>query len=563
MSKKTSPTETLVLDYDLFELPTAQHKAGLAGLLIMIRSMQARRLTNIPELVRLTQDSVSIAFTKETLRAVFDDLYDATLVEVDSASKWQNVTPKRSYETETLDPKGKKKNQQRYVYNILQPLGAFLMTLYPDGDGPWLKLWREMLWGTLRSIPRTRVVYQERLEKKSCALGVKIWDGLVRSYEARKKGGIRTEGLASSIYVGAQDVNAEQVPFRGRVEHNLLLHFWSVVSLVFAPQVHSLDGKSSQAGYVIVIPEPSDLVSFLDDISDLLRSLETDTDGYRPKASLIDLPEEGGLEYLYHIARRRVGREDIAFSLAAVELYHLQKQGKSVRALTATRIIPNLSVLDLYEPLRKSCKNHLFKTLRLRNLLSGKRWHENSEDMFSRYPWKFFIFKSGDTPRWISFFGFDVRRTMASIELNLKTMGGGVTMTEQDLDDKMASRIYRLMRSYVNHKAEEKSGEKYKDFQGRKDEKGRVIYPEKYREARQKVCADAFLAMRSRREADFIDYFVGSICSVPHFLPEAEYLALSQALMADWNRVKNLAMLALSAHSYVGDERNQEKGDAA
>jgi CRISPR-associated protein Cmx8 len=217
--------------------------------------------------------------------------------------------------------------QKRYVYDVMQPRGAFLMALYPDGDGAWIKLWRQMLWETLRGIPKTRLVYQERLEKKKCSLGTKIWQSLQDADELRKKGMIKTEGLSSSIYVGGQDTNAEQVPFRGQVEHNLLLHFWTLVSLVFAPQVHSFDGTTSQAGYVLVIPEPSDLISFEEDISDLLRSLETETAGYRPKASLIEVPEEGGLEYLYHLARRRVARKEISYSLAAVELIIFRNEG--------------------------------------------------------------------------------------------------------------------------------------------------------------------------------------------------------------------------------------------
>jgi len=45
---------------------------------------------------------------------------------------------------------------------------------------------------------------------------------------------------------------------------------------------------------------------------------------------------------------------------------------------------------------------------------------------------------------------------------------------------------------------------------------------------------------------------------VPQFLPEAEYLAVARALTTDWETVKTLAMLALSATSYL-PENNDKK----
>ena len=41
---KAPPITEVVVEYDLFDLPTAQHKAGLAGLLLQLRSMADRDL---------------------------------------------------------------------------------------------------------------------------------------------------------------------------------------------------------------------------------------------------------------------------------------------------------------------------------------------------------------------------------------------------------------------------------------------------------------------------------------------------------------------------------------
>ncbi len=67
------------------------------------------------------------------------------------------------------------------------------------------------------------------------------------------------------------------------------------------------------------------------------------------------------------------------------------------------------------------------------------------------------------------------------------------------------------------------------------------------REARERVCSDAFLAMRGRRDQEFVEYFTGTICSVPQYLKQEEYVTLVGELIKDWGKIKVLSMLALSA----------------
>ena len=136
-------------------------------------------------------------------------------------------------------------------------------------------------------------------------------------------------------------------------------------------------------------------------------------------------------------------------------------------------------------------------------------------------------------------------------------------MQDEEWDERLAARVYGLVRQYVNRRTEDKSGLKYESFGKNKDDEGRVRYPPKYLEAKEKVCSDAFLAMRGRRDEAFIEYFVGTICSVPQFLPRNDYEGVCKALMTDWQKVKTLAMLALSAASYSPRrEFADEKGEA-
>ena len=113
----------------------------------------------------------------------------------------------------------------------------------------------------------------------------------------------------------------------------------------------------------------------------------------------------------------------------------------------------------------------------------------------------------------------------------------------------LAARVHDMVRAYVLRRTEGRSQITWEEFKRTGDERRK----EAYRQARQKVCTDAFLAMRSRRSREeFRDYFVGSICSVPQYLPEEEYREIAVGLATDrWEELRSLAMLALSAHSRV------------
>ena len=557
MNRMVQNGDSLVIDYDLIGLPTAQHKAGLAGLLVMIGTMEARAIAPLPSVEHLTPTSARITFTRDSLQKVFDDLYDAQWVEIESKSRRDKTVPKRIIE-KVVDANGR--TEKRFIYDAVQPKGMFLQLLF-DGEGsPWVTLWRNMLWKTLRAKHLSRAVYQARADGKPYPVE-SLWNGLIRACKQQQKGRIQTENFSSSIFIGAEDSNSEKVPFKGTVDNNLLLHFWPVVSLIFVPRTASPQSTRESGwkgekdeGYILAIPEPSALRGFIIDVQNFLKGLDLSTAGLYPKDCLIDLVPEAGMEYLYHFSRNRIVDSDLNLSLCAVELYHLQKKGNRIRHLAAERMAPRREVLLVYEPMRQRVRNPFFKSIYLRNILEDRRWHEQAEGVLHRYPMPVFVHNREKSPK--DFFGRDVRSMFSVVEQALQFQKEEMKMeatklSEEACDNQLALRIYRLIQTYVNHRTEEKSGKKYKDFSANRDEKNRVIYPDEYREAREKVCSDAFLAMRGRREQDFVEYFSGTICSVPQYLPETEFVAVAEALHSDWERAKTLSMLALSAHSYL------------
>ena len=551
---KTVQETAIPLSYSLFDLPSAQHKAGLAGLLLLIDSLRQRGIGPLPEVFNLSATSVRLTFSRDSMQTVFDDLYDAALVERSSKSKWSGKTPKRVEIEENQDKKsGKVKKQKIYIYDVVEPKALFLEHHYPGDEKGWLKLWRDMLWTTLRAQPKARGVYEQRAASDPCQEAGSTWKELNKS--VKKQG--RTQKIAGPLFVGAQDTNAERVKFEGSVEHNILLHFWPLTLQIFVPETIDRDGKKEINGraYVLVIPEVSDLEEFCEVFPHSLAALDPQLRGYRPSDSIITVPEEGGLEFLRNlsqIAQQRVEHGEVTDSVSAIEIFSLEKQGNSVKTHTADKIIPRRGLLPQYEGIRQACRNPFFKSQSLLNLLRDLDWAEGFLGLFSEQPAEFFV-RTEKTPRQFPFFSTDVRKKFGIITDEFKLSEEAHTMAEATLPkpQSLEKRIYDMIGAYVRHKTEAKANLKWSDFKDKKTPDGKMAIPPAYIEARQKICMDAFLAMRSRREQEFIEYFTGTICSVPQFLPADDYVFVTQALLEEngWEKVKTLAMLALSAHS--------------
>jgi len=127
----------------------------------------------------------------------------------------------------------------------------------------------------------------------------------------------------------------------------------------------------------------------------------------------------------------------------------------------------------------------------------------------------------------------------------------------KQMSQELALRVHSMIQAYVNHKTKTRCGKSYADFKASGYKDGQYI------EANNKVCMDAFLAIRGRKDhQEFINYFTGTICSVPQFLIKEHYQNLSVALLdpKQWESLKSLSMLALSALSQAPSSM-EKKGD--
>ena len=395
--------KSISITYDLPTLPSAQHKAGLAGLLLLVESMKRRRMGPLPEITGLSPLGCTIAFTNENLQLILDELYDAENFEVIVKSKWKGKEPLRVKEIEIVNEEtGEVKREPRYVYETPAPKLAFLEALgISGGREGWLKLRRDALWGTLRSIPKTREGYLDRIAGQSASRSglSKIWPELVKQRDAIKKGSLRTVEVPSNLMIGAQAHSAEKVKFTGPADQTLLLHFWQVSSLVYVPQIIDRDGKAQlDNSYIFAIPEVAHLTDFGEDFLYVLGELGTELTGYRPAGAVVSIPEEGGLDYMSLLLERVLKKvEQTAFfdSVSAIEVLHLKKKGNNVAMLSSHRLEPDDDMLRDFEYIRRTYKSPLFRAHRIRNLVAGQPWFAGFADLAAITPAKLLMNHSG------------------------------------------------------------------------------------------------------------------------------------------------------------------------
>ena len=553
------PSDNSVLvPWSLPDLPTAQHKAGLAGLLVYVSKIPefiADQNAPLPVIEFASPLELSVRFTQASLTTLMDSVYAGEKHLVESRTKWSGRKPDGE---RSVTENGQERKV--FVYKLDRPRAELISHwLGGDGEDSWVALWRETVRKVLRD-SRSGEIYTftakgESPTEKSGDLN-KLWSGLIAAGKKRR-GAVKP--VPTSMFIGAEQESAERVGFKGEIHHNLLLHFWPFVSPFFVPgavQRKSGQWKKVDRGYVIAVPEVADLEEFGELIGTYWRKRQGSDDNRtrrHPRGALIDTAVEGGMAFLHSLAIDRLNdmdEGDFFWPVPQVELYHLEKRGNNVRMLAAETIRLPACILKKFDQIRRRSLNTLFKRLLLRNLLDGLPWCARAaEILFTQFPVELFI-RSGKSPGFAQNFGSSAKEQFR-IERN--------DMSEQI---NIASKVYDIVGEFVARRTEKRSGVKWDELPKRDGKVDWNIPSRKARDyfaAREKVATDAFLAIRGRNPDEFVDYFVGSICAVPQFLgaegisPKEGFIAITDALHESENKraeMKNLTMLALCAHAW-------------
>jgi CRISPR-associated protein Cmx8 len=392
-AKATPPSEVL-LEWSLAQMPSSQHRAGLAGLVLMVRWLerQPRARPGICRLERVTANGCALRLDERGLQELFDQVYGATQAESESSKlrtkkNQEVVEPIRTEERPQFDKVGQPtgKTKTVYIYPQVVPSGAFLTELDPTrsgNEGAWVKLWRDMVWSVLRGIPAQRNPYNQRAEGLPTTDAATAWEAVLDESNP-------TVDLPSTYFVGAQQYTAELVPFCDRARFQFLLHFAPFTLQVYVPAVVDSDGKRDFAGFALAIPDVCDLERFCEEFVEIMRARGVERTGYRPREAVVDLAVEGGLDFLSRLAQRlRVlgGDSALAASVLGVDVVHLEKDGNNVRLRGSTRVEAEWNQVDAYARIRSGYWDPVFRRQRLLNLVAGRPWYTAFDRLISTLP---------------------------------------------------------------------------------------------------------------------------------------------------------------------------------
>jgi CRISPR-associated protein Cmx8 len=368
----TKPTEILSLEYDLHRLPTVQHRAGLGGLVFLLRALERDG--------KLSSDSFTISSThlelklsRDLLHALFNLLYADAEV-----TRTMNTKPKGDYEELEITG-GDGKKIKKFAYKDRRPAGRWLTAVGYGAD--WLALWQDSIWSTLRDKPKSRDIYLKPVDK----LVGEFW----KDFEAVAKGKEVSRELASALYVGGRSRSNEDVSFDGPPEQILLLHFAHALAQPY--KVIGLDsqGDRTYPGLAWVFPEPRDLNFFETDMRAYLGSRQENAEDGTTRVNFynstrVTMPQEAGLSMLATLEMALSATQTSA--IAGAFCAQLDKQGNNVNLLAVAHLPARRSLIQQYTDIVAPISNYALKRLVLTNLLAGAPLSRGAANLMSLLP---------------------------------------------------------------------------------------------------------------------------------------------------------------------------------
>jgi CRISPR-associated protein Cmx8 len=357
--------------------------------------------------------------------------------------------------------------------------------------------------------------------------------------------------MPSTFFIGAQDSNADDVPFKDRAKFHFLLHFWPYIAQVYVPRFVDNEGEVKTNGFVLAIPDVANLGWFCEELPILLKNRNPEVFGYRPKSCFVDISIEGALDTLKRLQERiAVLGASLDTLVLGIDVFHAYKPPDNPQASVETkgvaRVTPEVAMIDEYSRLQHALWNPLIKRQILLNLVSNRPWYDGFDKVLSNLPYKELFSEQCEG---FKYFRHDLRWLLSPGERREQAMPDEILAdveSEGNINQIGMSYellVYRVINVYIRRKLKSK----YElEWSAVKDDPSKR---KEYEETKEKVAREAFLAVRSRNGMDFADYFASTLCSVSQPLNEQQYVKLAQALYEDTDKVRTLTMLALSASS--------------
>lgn len=541
-------SKILTLEYNLAELPSSQHRAGLAGLVLMVDWLRGEFEKDqidaekvICRRIDLGETRAAFEMNKDGYKFLFDKVYGYFRKAEEKDKKPEGKTAK--FTEKIVDGK------ISFTQFILQPQGAFLADYDPTNqanDGIWIKLWRDMFFQVIRPDYHPKHHFNNREEGKVNKDETELWKNL----QTPPKEGT---SVKHSLFLTAVEKNAEDVPFIDQPRLLLLLHFWVFIAQIYVPATAEYDKKKKKfvmerIGYSLTVPDVSNLKVFCAKFPDkILRQRGAKAHGYfksLPEESLVDIAAEGALDFMHKLNKilpEEVSEIIISRVLFGIDVFHLKKKSKGgVDIINTSRINPSYNT-DKYATIKRNYQDYFFRRQRMLNFLNDKDWFYGFDLLLSKT----------DTEQTFgnSYFGNDVRKAFEDIGVTNKLKGANnMETTAAEVAPKTIEAItYDLVSSYIREKLGDKYQLKWSDVKGKSKEE------DEYNEKKGKIAREAFLAIRNQADKDFVKYFASTLCLYHQFSLKGDgFNLIAQALYNKEKvcQLRTLTMLALSANGY-------------
>ncbi|MBS1808596.1 MAG: type I-MYXAN CRISPR-associated protein Cmx8 [Acidobacteria bacterium] len=505
--------KTLELEYRLSDLPSAQHRAGLAGLVLLMQWLAQRTKTRGQcKIVKLDQYSAVIQLDLAGLGILFDELF---------AASWQ---PRKS------DPQKK----------IAMPKGTFLADCDPSGEEKlWLALWQEVVLTILRNKSTNRIGFVTRAEGRKTNEAEKIWGNLFAN---------STEELSGTFLLGARAKNAEKVPFLSTMRHKFLLYFWPLVIEVYRVAGRDKDGRLKCSGYFIVIPDVSNLKLFCEVFPQMLLHRSTEKIGEKIlKASLASVSMEASFETMSKIHEHtplrstETSREP---SLLGVEVFQVDRPGQDIAIQDFSRVTIKPMLFEEYAKVNATTTNHLFRQQRLSNLIQGDPPLLGFLSLFCTAPVEntigSYTFRQDSRAFFEQYIEENIPMPSSKKNPDNDSQESGRKVPRKS-PESIEQAVYKMVSTYLTKRLEMKENLIWKGI--KHDANKRAEYSEKKRA----IARTTFYSVRSRSDDDFVEYFTKTLCSVSQQMSEKGFLRIAQTLFAEPEKIRTLTMVALAA----------------
>ena len=369
--------DLVTLEYRSSQLPSSQHRAGLAGLILKIQWLQEqaefkRSIDAVCKIIDLDACKVTIQFNLAGLTALLKSHYSASFEDRES----KKIRTKGTQEFRTVQREIYNADTDKielttfYIYQDLVPQGSLVQSFEPPANNNliWTKLWREATWTVLRPRDKQRLPFKAMVGGTAPPEIEKIWKLL------RDRPDV-TVPLSSTHMLGVQAKNNEGVSISDRARFYFLLSFWSYVAQIYLPIQVDFKDKVKLNGYAIAIPDVRNLATFCQHFPAILRQRNTKEQWGRPHSAIVRHPIEAGLKLMgsMHIYLCRLIPDiDLSDLLFGVDVFHLVRKKDEPQIVSIQRYLPNRDAIEEFTQLENNIFEPIFRLQYWQNLIHNR-----------------------------------------------------------------------------------------------------------------------------------------------------------------------------------------------